>query len=51
MKLETIEQSHYYHIYNREINGTDFFITEEILQGGLRQHLAGTEQVKFTCMV
>lgn len=29
MKLETIEQSHYYHIYNRGINGTNIFNNNE----------------------
>src|SRR5690606_14790092 len=29
MKLETIQQSHYFHIYNRGINGTNIFKTEE----------------------
>lgn len=29
MKLEAIEQSHFFHIYNRGINGTNIFKTEE----------------------
>ncbi len=54
MKLETLERDHFYHIYNRSINGKTLFKTEENMRYFLQlaaKHLMSEMYIPAYCLM
>ena len=54
MKLETLEKDHYYHIYNKGINGTSIFFNEQNKVYFLKQfnyYLSGSVSIYANCLM
>ena len=54
MKLETLEKDHYYHIYNKGINGTSIFFNEQNKVYFLKQfnyYLSGSVSIYAYCLM